>query len=67
MFSRFFLSLFVILITNVPSFAQTTVSTSDITTQLTTNGTAIVAVGGAVAALAAVAMVFRWLKAAMFG
>ena len=40
----------------------TTIDTSAVTSQVDEASTAIVAVGGAVVAVAAVAMAFRWIK-----
>jgi hypothetical protein len=49
-----------------PAFAV--IDVSDATTSITTDGTAaITAVGGALIGLAGVAVVFKWVKGAIFG
>jgi len=51
---------------SVPAFAAIDVSAA--TTSITTDGTAaITAVGGALIGLAGVAVVFKWVKGAIFG
>lgn len=51
---------------SAPSFAVIDVSAA--TTTITTDGTAaITAIGGALIALAAVAVIFKWVKGAIFG
>lgn len=51
-----------------PAFATgTTIDTTAITDQLSANETALIAVGGAIIALAAVAVAFKWIKGMLFG
>ena len=55
-----------LLISTTPAFAAIDVSAA--TTSITTDGTAaITAVGGALIGLAGVAVVFKWVKGAIFG
>jgi hypothetical protein len=50
------------------SFAHAAIDVSAATTAITTDGTAaITAIGGALIALAATAVVFKWAKGAIFG
>ena len=47
--------------------SQAAIDTTAIVTELGSNNTAIVAVGGAMLALAAVAVGIKWIKATIFG
>ena len=61
-----FLAASLALAASVPSFAAVDVSSA--TTSITTDGTAaITAIGSALIGLAGVAVVFKWVKGAIFG
>lgn len=47
--------------------SQAAIDTAAVVTELSSNNTAIVAVGGAMLALAAVAVGIKWIKATIFG
>ncbi|AQS36124.1 hypothetical protein Sps_00935 [Shewanella psychrophila] len=52
----------------MPSTALAAIDVTDAVTSITTDGgAAIAAIGGAMIGLAAIAIVFKWAKAAIFG
>jgi hypothetical protein len=68
MFKKILLSSSVVLASLFSAASFAVIDVSDATTSITTDGTAaITAVGGALIGLAGVAVVFKWVKGAIFG
>lgn len=68
MFKKILLSSSVVLASLFSAASFAVIDVSDATTSIATDGTAaITAVGGALIGLAGVAVVFKWVKGAIFG
>lgn len=66
--SKFIEGIVVLAASAAPLYAQAAIDVTDATTKITTDGTtAITAVGTALIGLAAVAVVYKWVKGSIFG